>query len=171
MKNIISRIWLIALIIVSGACSPEDGEQGLPGQDANVTISPWYDVSFSDSPAVNTHFFLETNSNNLMEVVHGNAVVLVYARATVVDEESEELVFSIPIDLLTKSYFFVVSGEDEEEEGGLLIIGRSNDGQPHVFDDFDQVRYVIIQSNNIVEQSINIESSYEELINRFDILD
>lgn len=162
MKNIISRIWLIALIIVSGACSPEDGEQGLPGQDANVIISPWYDVTFNENPTMSSFFVFETNSD-LTEEVLQNALVIVYGKTNMEDDGG--IITALPYSTQSKTYFSIIN------ENQLTIIARSDDGIPRLFDEFDQVRYIIIPATNLIEQSINSELIYEEVINRFDILD
>lgn len=140
----------------------DQGEKGDPGT-ANVIYSDWIDFDLGTTPRTFSRFDI-VNEVFTSEVVNTGSV-LVYSRA----EVDGDVAVQLPLALGNKSYYFGVLAEDNI----LAIIGRSINGDPELFDELDQVRYVIIPGGIPVggRQKGYASMTYEEITALFNIPD
>lgn len=156
------RISFLLLALFIGSCSKEgtegpmgppgkdgavgatgtdgiQGEQGEPGEggNANIIASEWLPIELATTTPTHDSRFAITAPEIAGENM-SSAVVIVYGRHT-----SENYVIALPFVYRNESYQFVLSS------GEIHLLAQTIDATANgTFQLFDEIRYVLIPSNN-----------------------
>lgn len=115
-----------------------DGAVGADGSDgnANVVWSQWTPVQFNQTPQKFVSFSIDNPI--FTEINASTAAVFAYGR--IIGGDGTVNVYSIPRTAGVKSYYFNMHPGSER----ILFQGETIDKSNQVFDDFENVRYVVI---------------------------
>jgi len=150
---------------VPGPAGPAgaDGTDGADG-NANVMASEWIPVGFSATPFTQSTFRIEDPL--LTEEVVNSSLILVYGKTIFPDYEN---ILPFTLENAIQKYYYFVSNSGSTTYS-IRLWAQSTNGNPQVFEQFDEVKYFIVPANNLTGKTMraNLEKmTYSELINHF----
>ncbi|MEM8765620.1 MAG: hypothetical protein AAGD88_17530 [Bacteroidota bacterium] len=167
------KVILLMFTLIMASCDGEDGaigpqgEQGIQGpagtdgQDgtngvdgnANVIVSDWIATDFSANAAIGSSF--SVMNNNITEENINSAAILVYGRLSLGSQVAPwPYLVGIAGTSNSRLYnYFIPSPTD----GELILNARVIDGSAIIFDDFSEIRYVIIPASTTTSKNATID--------------
>ena len=158
-----SKYVLLALLIsFSFSCSPEDGEQGPPGEDgnANVQASDWFQFQLDYVNGTDDYGYMTVDIPNFQEFVDNGGAVMMFLRQSL---GNEYIIHPLPYQDI---FFFGLANVPSESVENSLVLFADDTNVSNYENNPELVfRYVLIPGNTTAKNGVNYtKMSYEDLM-------
>ncbi|GAA3771952.1 hypothetical protein GCM10022271_00090 [Corallibacter vietnamensis] len=153
------------------SCSPEDGRDGLPGEqgpagedgNANVVSSDWFQIQFDHTNGANDYGYMAIDIPNYQEFIDNGGVAMMYVRQTLLGDEY--IIYQLPYEDIFS--FALANVPSEGVENSLILFANQTDVSDLETEPGLTFRYILVPGNTTSKSQVNFEKmSYEDVINQ-----